>query len=60
MLAAPERPLRDHGRILVLLALRNELRALHAPRWRLERNRIEIDRAIAALARGDARTVFTR
>jgi hypothetical protein len=44
--------LRLQGRILVLLALRNELRASHAPRWRRERNRIEIDRAIAQMARG--------
>jgi hypothetical protein len=43
--------LRHQGRILVLLALRNELRAAHAPRWRRERNRLEIDRAIAELAR---------
>jgi hypothetical protein len=42
--------LRLQGRILVLLALRNELRASRAPAWRRERNRIEIDRAIARLA----------
>jgi hypothetical protein len=44
--------LRLRGRILVLLALRNELRASNAPAWRRERNRIEIDRAIARLAQG--------
>jgi hypothetical protein len=43
--------LRLRGRILVLLALRNELRASHAPTWRRERNRLEIDRAIAELSR---------
>ena len=43
---------RRYGRILVLLALRNELRERHAPAWRRDRNRIEIDRAIAELARG--------
>jgi hypothetical protein len=43
--------LRLYGRILVLLALANELRAVHAPAWRLERNRLEVDRAIAELAR---------
>lgn len=42
---------RLQGRILVLLALRNELQASRAPRWRRERNRLEIDRAIAELSR---------
>jgi hypothetical protein len=52
MVIAPDRAtLRLHGRVLVLFALRNELRHRRAPRWRLERNRLEIDRAIAALAR---------
>ena len=45
---------RLRGRILVLLALRNELRAANAPAWRRERNRLEIDRAIAELARASA------
>ena len=54
MVTAPDRTtLRRYGRILVLLALRNELRDRHAPTWRRERNRIEIDRAIAELARHD-------
>ena len=52
MAIAPHpRTLRRYGSILVLLALRNELRDRQAPRWRRERNRIEIDRAIAELAR---------
>jgi hypothetical protein len=56
MLAAPDRTtLRLHGRVLVLLALRNELRARREPSWRLERNRLEVDRAIAELARAEPR-----
>jgi hypothetical protein len=52
MVSAPDRTTRrSYGRVLVLLALRNELRDRHAPSWRRERNRIEIDRAIAELAR---------
>jgi hypothetical protein len=53
MIGAPPdaRTLRLTGRILVLFALRNELRAACAPHWRRERNRLEIDRAIAELAR---------
>ena len=39
-----------YGRVLVLLAIRNELRARRTPVWRQERNRIEIDRALAELA----------
>jgi hypothetical protein len=53
MVVAPERTtLRRYGRVLVLLGLRNELRDSRAPAWRQERNRIEIDRAIAELAHG--------
>ena len=52
MVVAPDRTtLRLYGRILVLLALANELRARNAPAWRLERHRLEVDRAIADLAR---------
>ena len=47
---------RQYGRVFVLLALRNELRARGAPAWLRERNRLEIDRAIAALAREPGRT----
>ena len=43
--ARDPRTLRLYGRVLVLLGLRNELAA-----WRQERNRIEIDRALAELA----------
>jgi hypothetical protein len=50
--ATDETTLRLYGRILVLLALANELRARNAPAWRLQRNRLEVDRAIADLARG--------
>lgn len=46
------RTLRLYGRALVLLGIRNELRARRAPFWRQERNRIEIDRALADLAAG--------
>lgn len=61
MAIAPDRTAsRLHGRVLVLLALRNELRDRRAPAWRLERNRIEIDRAIAELARQPARTAALR
>ena len=38
------------GRVLVLLGIRNELQARRVPAWRQERNRIEIDRALAELA----------
>ena len=48
--ARDPRTLRLYGRVLVLLGLRNELRARRAPFWRQERNRIEIDRALAELA----------
>jgi hypothetical protein len=48
--AADPRALRLSGRVLILLALRNELRLTRAPAWRLERNRLEIDRAVAELA----------
>jgi hypothetical protein len=44
------RTLRLYGRALVLLGIRNELLARRAPFWRQERNRIEIDRALAELA----------
>jgi hypothetical protein len=47
---ADARTLQLYGRILVLLGIRNELRALRVPAWRRERNRIEIDRALAELA----------
>jgi hypothetical protein len=39
-----------YGRVLVLLAIRNELRTRRTPHWRQERHRIEIDRALAELA----------
>jgi hypothetical protein len=56
MVSAPERTaLRRYGRVLVLLALQNELRGAHAPRWRRERLRLEIDRAIAELAWAQSR-----
>jgi hypothetical protein len=45
-----------YGRVLILLGLRNELRALRAPAWRRERNRIEIDRALADLAQHPSRS----
>lgn len=48
--ARDPRTLRRYGRVLVLLGIRNELRARRAPFWRQERNRIEIDRALAELA----------
>ena len=48
--ARDPRTLRLYGRVLVLLGIRNELRARRAPFWRQERNRIEIDRALAELA----------
>lgn len=52
MVSATDRTtLRRYGRVLVLLALGNELRERGAPSWRRERNRIEIDRAIAELSR---------
>jgi hypothetical protein len=41
---------RLYGRVLVLLGIRNELQALRVPAWRQERNRIEMDRALAELA----------
>jgi hypothetical protein len=44
------RKARLYGRVLVLLGIRNELQALRVPAWRRERNRIEIDRALAELA----------
>jgi hypothetical protein len=47
---ADARTLQLYGRVLVLLGIRNELRALRVPAWRRERNRIEIDRALAELA----------
>jgi hypothetical protein len=48
--ATDARTLQLYGRVLVLLGIRNELRALRVPAWRCERNRIEIDRALADLA----------
>jgi hypothetical protein len=48
--ARDPRTLRLYGRALVLLGIRNELRARRAPFWRQERNRIEIDRALAELS----------
>ena len=60
MVTAPDRAaLRSYGRVLVLLALQNELRGAHAPHWRRERLRLEIDRAIANLA-GAPRTRLPR
>jgi hypothetical protein len=51
MAISPERTnARTYGRVLVLLGIRNELRARRTPIWRQERNRIEIDRALADLA----------
>ena len=47
------RQARLYGRALVLLGIRNELRARRVPVWRQERNRIEIDRALAELAAQD-------
>jgi hypothetical protein len=54
--AAPDRTSRLRGHVLVLLALGNELRERRSPHWRVERNRLETDRAIAALAREGRRT----
>ena len=39
------------GRLMILLGIRNELRARGAPRWRHERNRLEFDRTLAELVR---------
>ena len=39
-----------YGRVLVSLAIRNELRTGRSPAWRQQQNRIAIDRAIAELA----------
>jgi hypothetical protein len=50
LVAADAKTLQRYGRVLVLLGIRNELRALRVPAWRRERNRIEIDRALAKLA----------
>ncbi|HEY8103229.1 MAG TPA: hypothetical protein VIE18_01855 [Gaiellaceae bacterium] len=41
--------LRLNGRLLILLGIRNELRAVGAARWRHERNRLEFDRTLAEL-----------
>ena len=38
------------GRMLVLLGSGNELRAVRAPAWRVRRNRLHLDRALAELA----------
>jgi hypothetical protein len=38
------------GRLLILLGIRNELRARRAPPWRHERNRLDFDRTLAQLA----------
>lgn len=43
------------GRMLVLLGAGNELRAVRAPSWRVRRNRLQLDRALAELARLRAR-----
>ncbi len=48
--AADPKTLLLYGRVLILLGIRNELRALRVPAWRRERNRIEIDRALEELA----------
>jgi hypothetical protein len=51
ILACDPATARLYGRLLVLLGIRNELRARRAPRWRHERNRLEFDRTLAELAR---------
>ena len=43
--------MRLYGRLLILLGIRNELRARRAPVWRQERNRIDFDRTLAELAK---------
>jgi hypothetical protein len=54
--AADAKTLQRYGRVLVLLGIRNELRARRVPAWRQERNRIEIDRALAELAQHPSRS----
>ena len=49
VLASDPVQLRAYGRLLILLGLRNELRATRAPGWRHERNRLEFDRTLAEL-----------
>jgi hypothetical protein len=47
------------GRMLVLLGDGNELRARRAPAWRVRRNRLRLDRALAELARLRSRELVT-
>ena len=51
VLAGDPVQMRLSGRLLILLGIRNELRARRAARWRHERNRLQFDRTLAELVR---------